>query len=77
MPGAAGELSVNSRSMLQIMGAFANHQEVPEAHVRDHSAMPAFESTQSDNRQQGVHIYSSKNKPSNAFAAVLYRDYWY
>ena len=36
--GGEDELSVNSRSMLQIMSAFASYVQVPEAHLRDHSA---------------------------------------
>ena len=43
MRGAENELAVNSRSMLQIMGAFASYLDVPEAHLKDHSAVPAFE----------------------------------
>ena len=36
--GAENELAVNSRSMLQIMAAFASYMDVPEAHLKDHSA---------------------------------------
>jgi hypothetical protein len=77
MPGAPGELAVNSRSMLQIMTAFASYLDVPEAHVRDRSALPALENAEGDTPQQKVRIYSGKNKPVAAFAAVQYRDYWY
>ena len=41
--GADNELAVNSRSMLQIMNAFASYLDVPEAHLKDHSALPALE----------------------------------
>ena len=37
--GAENELAVNSRSMLQIMQAFASYLDVPEAHLKDHSAV--------------------------------------
>ena len=37
--GAESELAVNSRSMLQIMQAFASYVDVPEAHLKDHSAL--------------------------------------
>jgi hypothetical protein len=77
MPGAPGELAVNSRSMLQIMTAFASYLDVPEAHVRDRSAVPAFENAEGETLQQRVRIYSGKNKPTQAFAAVQYRNYWY
>ena len=42
--GAENELAVNSRSMLQIMHAFASYLDVPEATWRTTAAAPAFES---------------------------------
>ncbi len=76
--GAEGELAVNSRSMLQILQAFASRLEVPEAHLKDRSAWPSLENAPSvEGRQQGVRIYSGKNKPAAAFVAVPYRDYWF
>ena len=78
MRGTENELAVNSRSMLQIMQAFASHVDVPEAHLKDHSAWPSVENASTpEGRQQGVRIHSSKEKPSGAFAAVRYRDYWF
>jgi hypothetical protein len=76
--GAENELAVNSRSMLQIMQTFASHLDVPEPHLKDHSAWPSVETTAtSEGRQQSVRIYSGRNKPASAFAAVRYRDYWF
>src|SRR6516225_6488034 len=43
MRGTENELAVNSRSMLQIMQAFASHVEVPAAHLKDRSAWPSLE----------------------------------
>ena len=77
MRGADGELTVNSRSMLQIMGAFASYLDVPEAHLKDRRAMPTFESSASDGRKDLVRIHSGKEKPAAAFAAVHYRDHWF
>jgi hypothetical protein len=77
VPGAEGELAVNSRSMLQIMGAFASYIEVPEAHVKDHSATPALEHLAAESRADIVRIHSGKDKPAHAFAAVRYRDHWF
>jgi hypothetical protein len=77
MPGAEGELAVNSRSMLQIMWAFSSYLDVPEEHLRDHSALPAFEDAESESRQPKVRIHSGKDKPAAAFAAVRYRDHWF
>jgi len=75
--GAEGELSVNSRSLLQIMGAFASHLDAPEAHLKDHSITPSFENISVENRPNPVRIHSGKEKPAAAFAAVKYRDHWY
>ena len=76
--GADNELAVNSRSMLQIMQAFASHLDVPEAHLKDHSAWPSLETAPTaEGRQQSVRIHSGKDKPAAAFAAVRYRDHWF
>ena len=75
--GTETELTVNSRSMLQIMQAFASHLNVPEAHLKDHSAVPAFENAARDGRPDPVRIHSGKAKPANAFAAVRYRAHWF
>jgi hypothetical protein len=62
--GAEGELAVNSRSMLQIMQAFASRMDVPEAHLNDHSAWPSIESAPTaESRQQNVRIRSGKENP--------------
>jgi hypothetical protein len=75
--GAENELAVNTRSMLQIMGAFSTYLDVPEEHLKDHSAVPAFEHAPPETRQDVVRIRSGKEKPAAAFAAVRYRDYWF
>jgi hypothetical protein len=77
--GTDNELAVNSRSMLQIMQAFASYVDVPEAHLNDHSAWPTLENatTPVPSRQQKVRICSGRARPTAAFAAVRYRDYWF
>jgi hypothetical protein len=75
--GAENELAVNSRSMIQIMGAFASYTDVPEEHLKDHSALPAVEDGPPEAREEVVRIRSGKDKPVSAFAAVRYRDYWF
>jgi hypothetical protein len=75
--GVENELAVNSRSMLQIMSAFASYLDVPEAHLRERRAMPAFENAVPENRRDGVRIHSGKDKPAAVFAAVHYRGHWF
>jgi hypothetical protein len=75
--GAATELAVNSRSMLQIMAAFASYIDVPEKDLKEHRAVPAIESVAQDGKPPPVQVHSGKDKPADAFAAVHYRDHWF
>jgi len=77
MRGAENELAVNSRSMLQIMQAFASYLEVPDAHLKSRRAAPAFEHAAPELREDRVRILSGKKKPEATFAAVRYRDHWF
>ena len=77
MRGRENELAVNSRSLLQIMAAFSSYMDVPEAHLRDHRAVPSLQQTPDPAGQGRVRIYSGKAKPADAFAAVHYRDHWF
>lgn len=76
MRGQDHELAVNSRSMLQIITAFAGSVAVPEAHLKNRSAMPGFDAA-TDNGAGQVRVHSGKAKPDNAFVAVTYRDHWF
>jgi len=75
--GGENELAVNSRSMLQIMAAFATYLDAPEEHLKKHSAVPALEHLAPGIRQDVVQIHSGKDKPVAPFAAVRYRDHWF
>lgn len=76
MRGTDDELAVNSRSMLQIMSAFASYIDVPKEHLADHRAMPTV--VASDEERQGqVRISSGKVPPPETFAKVHYRDHWF
>ena len=75
--GTAGELAVNSRSMLQIMGAFASYIEVPDAHLSDRSAVPSLTGAATEGRHGAVRIRSDLHEPPTSFAAVRYRDHWF
>jgi hypothetical protein len=75
--GAENELAVNSRSMLQIMASFASYLDVPEADLKDRSAVPALGNAALESSPNPVRIHSGKEKPAKAFAAVHYRDHWF
>jgi hypothetical protein len=75
--GAAHELTVNSRSMLQIMGALASYVDVPDEHTRGNAVTPAFKNLSAEQLEQRARIHSGPEKPEHVFAAVKYRDYWF
>ena len=75
--GTEHELTVNSRSMLQIMGSLASFVDVPEEHTRGNAVTPAFKNLSAEQLEQRARIHSGPEKPANAFAAVKYRDYWF
>lgn len=77
MHGGKNELSVNSRSMLQIMGAMSSYVDVPERHLQDRSAVPAFATTSAERLGQQARIHSGTSKPDDVYAAVRYRDHWF
>jgi len=53
---------VNSRSMLQIMGAFASYLDVPKAHLKITAHCPRLK-TPPRSRQNRVQIQCGKEKP--------------
>jgi hypothetical protein len=73
--GAEGELAVNSRSMLQILQAFASYVDVPPADATSRAAPPL--STDRPGAPRPVTIRSGTDKPTAAFAAVRYRGHWF
>jgi len=77
MRGAENELAVNSRSMLQILTAFASYVDVPAQHLQERRAVPSFEHVAAENRSDTVRIYSGTEQPADAFAAVPYRGHWF
>jgi len=68
--GTDTELAVNSRSMLQIMQAFASYIDAPAEHVNERSALPGFESSPGEAGSDRVQIHSGTDKPANAFVVV-------
>lgn len=74
--GTQNELSVNSRSMLQILQAFSSQVEVPPEHLREKRASPTIE-TDSSGRQAIGRIRSGTERPEEAYVAVQYRGHWF
>jgi hypothetical protein len=74
--GGVDELAVNSRSMLQILMAFATYVDVPSDHVQSQRARPAPAAPDLPGRLR-VRIHSGKEKPKESYAAVPYRGHWY
>lgn len=75
--GADNELAVNSRSMMQIMTAFASYVDVPPADLERHRASPSLEVAAAETRSDAVRIFSGDEKPADTFAAVHYRGHWF
>src|SRR5208282_3908073 len=73
MMGATNELAVGSRSMFQIMSAFASYTDVPESDLKEGRALPSLSSTNTAAKGDQFRIKCSPEKPANAFAAVHYR----
>ncbi len=72
------ELAVVTRSILQLMGTMAAEVNVPAQDLAEHRAAPGWESmSNAQGAVRLIEIHSSKSYPSNAFAAVNYRDTWF
>jgi hypothetical protein len=73
------ELALLTRSMLEIIIDMASYIDVPPAHVEDKRVNPTMpgETTNGAPVPPLIRIYSSADKPADAFIAVPYRNYWY
>jgi hypothetical protein len=75
----ADEIAVLSRSMLQIMTAFAAGIETPPADMAGIHMDEAWQRKGLDksHSRPWIHVKNSASKPDAAFVAVHYRDYWF
>lgn len=77
---SSDELAVLSRSISEILIELAFGVEVPSAHIAERRTMPSLRVASAENPRDRplVRISSGPNAPSNAFAAVRYRNtsYW-
>ncbi|HZO57722.1 MAG TPA: hypothetical protein VFB63_33730 [Bryobacteraceae bacterium] len=74
---AEDELAVTSRSMIQIMAAFASYVDAPAQHIKEQRATPGMENTSDDSASSGVRVHSGKQRPADAYVAIHYRDHWF
>jgi hypothetical protein len=74
MRGGPADLHVNSRSMLQILQAFASYVDVPEEDVRAGRATPSAPGGADSDVGR---IRNGLEEPDSAFVAVRYRDRWF
>ena len=79
IPSTDSEISMLTRSMMQIMIELATEVDVPEIHVEEGRTISTSRQTSKDGTFTGrtITINHSVDKPENAFVAVNYRDYWF
>jgi hypothetical protein len=78
LPKTDSEISMLTRSLLQIMIKLASQIDVPEAHIADGRTVPSLGKDKLAGNDAGLlNIHHSKEKPVYAFTAVRYRDYWF
>lgn len=71
------EISVLSRSVLEILIELSAGVEVPEQHLQEKRARILPRPRGDDRVQPLAHIHSGVERPADAFAAVRYRNYWF
>ena len=79
LPGSDGEISLLTRSILQIMIALATEVRVPLQDVTEGRTVPGDNQGEKADPEQGrlIDIKFSKQKPDNAFTSVNYRNHWF
>jgi hypothetical protein len=79
LPGSEGEISLLTRSILQIMIALATEVRVPIQDVIEGRTVPGDNQGEKADPTQGrlIDIKFSEQKPDDAFTSVNYRDHWF
>lgn len=77
--GRDDEISMMTRSMLQVMLELAAGVQVPQSDVADHRANPGLVEGKPDGSQPvpAVNILSGNKQPPDASVAVQYNDRWF
>jgi len=72
------QISLLSRSILEILVEFSAGVEVPEQHLQEKRARPIVPPADSRRALQPlVRIRAATERPADAFAATHYRDHWF
>ena len=79
LPESDGEISLLTRSILQIMIVLALEVQVPVEHVTEGRTVPGDNQGKEADPQQGrlIDIKFSEQKPDDAFTSVYYRNHWF
>ena len=78
-PAKENEITILSRSMLQIMTEYASYIDVPESDISEGRVNKAgsMDAEKEAEFPPLIRIHSGKSKPGDAFVAVEYRDHWF
>jgi hypothetical protein len=72
------EIAVMTRSIISMLQNIAAEVEVPPEHVAQHRAVPGVEAGRTlPGIVPMIRVHSSKNRPSDAFVSLHYRDTWF
>lgn len=79
LPRAPNELTILTRSMIEMLVEIAAGIDVPEADVAEGRTGPSLRRPDAAHRadQPLIRVRTSPSQPADAFAAVQYRDNWY
>ena len=70
------ELALQTRSILHIMTTMAGEVDVPDEDVKQGRTPPGYD-TKGAETPRLIQIHSSKSRPADAYATVVYRDHWF
>jgi hypothetical protein len=72
------ELALQTRSILHIMSTMAGEVDVPPEDITQGRTMPSLQTNGSEaDALRLVRIHTSKDKPTDAYTAVYYRNHWF
>lgn len=73
------ELAIQSRSLMEIMLELSTYVDVPQKDIDEDRILPTLNLPVEEitGMPAMIRIHSSKNKPSDAYLSVQYRDHWF